>query len=89
MVIKTATAARELWPIIRIEPLVVFAITLGGLESEENPGHTVYSQLVGYMKGNVALVPLDFSFDTEEGVESYSRRLNTVLDILENGSLQE
>jgi hypothetical protein len=57
------------------------------MNSEENPGRIVYYHLWGYMRGNVVHVALDFNFESGESVASYSQRLNSVLDRLENGDL--
>jgi hypothetical protein len=87
--VKTAATTRELWPELCLDPLVVFSITLQGMNPEENPGRMVYNHLWTYMKGNVAHVALDFNFGSGKGLDSYGHRLNTVLDHLENGELKE
>lgn len=86
---KTVTTTRELWPELCLDPLVIFSITLEGMNQEGNPGRMVYSHLWAYMKGNVALVALDFNFESRKCMDSYGKRLNTVLDHLEDGKLKE
>jgi len=80
---------RELWPELCLDPLVILSITLQGMNPEENPGRMVYSHLWGYMRGNVAHVTLDFNFESNTTIASYGKRLDTVLDQLENGVLKE
>jgi hypothetical protein len=87
--IKASPTTRELWPELNLAPLVVFSITLHGMNPEENPGRMVYDQLWGYMKGNVAYVSLNFNFNNRQGMDLYAEHLNKVLDHLENGVLKE
>jgi len=87
--VKTAATTRELWPELSLDPLIIFSITLQGMNPEENPGRMVYGHLWTYMKGNVAHVALDFNFESRKGMDSYGKRLNTVLDHLEDGGLKE
>jgi hypothetical protein len=87
--VKTAATTRELWPELCLDPLVIFSITLQCMSPEENPGRMVYSHLWTYLKGNVAHVALDFNFKSGKGMDSYSKRLNRVLDHLEDGGLKE
>jgi hypothetical protein len=87
--VKTAATTRELWPELCLDPLVIFSITLQGMNPEENPGRMVYGHLWAYMKGNVAFVALDFNFESGKDMDSYRKRLDTVLDHLEDGELKE
>ena len=59
------------------------------MNPEENPGRMVYNHLWGYMNGNVAHVALNFNFGSHGSIASYGRRLDMVLDHLENGTLKE
>jgi hypothetical protein len=87
--VKTTTTTRQLWPELCYDPLVIFSITLQGMNPEENPGRIVYNHLWTHLKGNVAHVALDFNFESKNWMDSYAKRLKKVLDHLENGQLKE
>ena len=86
---KAVATTREFLPDLYLEPLIIFSITLQGMNPEENPGRMVYDHLWAYMRGNVAHVALNFNFESSKGIASYGKCLNTVLDHLENGGLKE
>jgi hypothetical protein len=69
------------------EPLAIVSITLQGL-ADGGPSKLTYEHLVPYLRGNTCYVNIDFNFGTIAETQSFSERLEALVDLFETGELQ-
>jgi hypothetical protein len=86
VVFKGQGSTRESFPRCVSEPLAIVSITLQGL-ADDGPSRPAFDHIVPYLRGNACYVNVDFNFSSDAETQSFSERLDTLVDYFE-GDLQ-
>jgi hypothetical protein len=87
VVLKGQGSTRESFPRTVSEPLAIVSITLQGL-ADDGPSRPLFEHLVPYLRGNTCYVNIDFNFGSLPDIQSFSQRLEIMVDLFESGQLQ-
>lgn len=79
---------RENYPKIVTEPVAIIAINLIGWAVHDSPGLAAYHALLPWLKGNVALIEMDYDFRDFIATENFKKRLDDLINELLNGRLK-
>ncbi len=78
---------RENYPKILTEPVAIVAINLIGWPVYDSPGLAAYHALLPWLKGNVALIEIDYNFCNSDAIENFTKRLDDLINELISGRL--
>ncbi|KJA23358.1 hypothetical protein HYPSUDRAFT_137783, partial [Hypholoma sublateritium FD-334 SS-4] len=75
-------ATRENHPKIIMTPLIIFSLHLRGWSILDTPCSVSYQALFPWLKGNVALVEIDFDLSSPEEIANFQGRMDNLLNQL-------
>lgn len=87
VILKGQGSTRESFPRTVSEPLAIVSITLQGL-ADDGPSRPTFEHLIPYLRGNTCYINLDFNFGSLPEIQSFSERLEAMVDLFESGQLQ-
>jgi len=56
--------------------------------ADNGPQRAVYEHLVPYLQGNACYVNVDFNFGTPQDSDCFKNRLNSLVEMFQEGQLQ-
>ena len=78
---------RENYPKIIVEPVAIISINLIGWAIHDSPGLAAYQALLPWLKGNVALIELDYDFRNSPSIQNFEKRMDDLVNELTDGRL--
>ena len=78
-------STRENFAKVLLKPIAIISIHLRGWKLYETPASVAYESLVSWLKGNVALIEIDFDFSTPAAERNFNARLSNLLAEFQTG----
>ncbi len=72
-------STRENFARVLLEPIAIVSIHVRGWKLYETPASVAYESLVSWLKGNVALIEIDFDFSSTAAKMNFNARLSKLL----------
>lgn len=80
-------STRENYPKVITKPVVIISFNLAGWAIHDSPSLSAYHALLPWLKGNVALVELDYNFSNFTTIQILKNRLDDLIEELTEGRL--